>query len=284
MAGDVEQVPPGADKEDDDNNADFNAGLTGTEPTATPAPPPGPTPAPTPEPTPAPTEAPKYVQVTEDDWKSLNERAAKIDEISATVEKRLDQAFGKVGGIERIVKELQTKTPEGVAVQLDEADFDELKNEFPEIAALQIKGLNKVLSKFKGTADPAEIEKAVNQRLEKIQGDLAESTLDVVFDGWKDEVKTPKFHAWMKDQAPDVKALAASANFTDAAKLLRLYEKAKNAAPTPAPAPTPSPTPAPPSARQRQIAAAVPPKGDGGTPPGPNEDDDFTAGLKYRSG
>ena len=82
-------------------------------------------------------------------------------------------------------------------------------------------------------------------------------------------------------QPEDVKALAASNKVTDAARMLRLYEKAKVAPP-----PARTQTPAPNRAFARTTAAAVPPRGDGGHPPGPSEDDDFEAGFnsRHRSG
>lgn len=299
MAGEAgDEVVPAQEAAEIENDDDFNAGYGGDkEPTATPAP----TPEPTDQPTPAPTEAPKYVQITEQDWQSLTARAAKIDEIGATLDKKLDTAFGKIGGIERFVKDLQTQTPAGEAVKVDEDAFKELVDEYPELGKLTANAFNKAIAKFRGTggADPAAIEKIVAPRVQEATEKVIGETLNLVLPKWKEHVKTPDFSAWFKTQPPQVQALANSDGFDDSAQMLSLYRQhlvAKSAPPT-APAAAASATSAAtsaavaaasakaattPSSRQRQIAAAVPPRGDGGHPPAATEDDQFEAGFKYQ--
>jgi hypothetical protein len=264
MAGEVTEEPVELAGEQEEHDADFAAGFGGTEaPTATPAP----TPAPTPEPSPAP--APEFVQITREEWEATRQRAAKVEEIEATHRQRFDQAFGKLGGLERKLAELQQATPAGEVVQVSEADFEDLAKDYPELAALTAKGLTKALGKFKGGGmDPEALEKVVSERIQAARAsdraELIDSTLNAILgtDDWVSEgVNTEAYK--------------------DAAKLMRSFARHRNA---PAPTPTPAPTPAPVSARERQIAAAVPPRGDGGHPPGPSEDDEFNAGFKYRSG
>ena len=223
-----------------------------------------------PEPTPEPTPAPKYVQITEDEWNDTRARAAKVEEIGATWGKRFDQAFGKMGGLERKLAEITAATPQGEAVAVNADDFAELKDQYPELGELTIKGLNKVLGKIK-TGSGLD-EKTVNERVEQataaVRAEMIDSTLNAILDtdDWAQEVKTPAYLTWQQQQPADVLALAQSAKLSDAAKLMRLYAKAKNA---PAATPTVAATPAAPqtSSRQRQLAAAVMPKGEGGSPP-----------------
>lgn len=279
--------------EDDNDDADFAAGFSGAaeEPTATPALTPEPTAAPTPVPTAAP--APEYVQITREEWDSTKARAAKVDEIDATHRQRLDQVFGKMGGLERRITELTAATPSGEAVQISDADFEELKKDYPELVPFMTKDLNKILGRMKGAAglDTDAVTKLVGEKIQaasqEIRAQTVEASLEAVFPGWKEEVRTPQFATWINSQAADVKALASSDKVGDAAKMLRLYDTAKSApaaTPAPSPAPTPAPTQAPPSStRQRQVAAAVPPRGDGGHPPASGEDDDFEQGYRTRS-
>lgn len=278
MSGEQQQAAPDTPAAEDEHDDDFNAGFSGSEdvPTATPAPSPEPTPAPTPAPA-----APEYVQITRDEWDSTKARAAKVDEIEATSRQRLDQVFGKMGGLERKLTELTAGTPAGEAVQVSDADFEELAQEYgPEMAALTAKGLNKILGRMKGAGglDTDAVTKLVGEKIQaasqEIRAQTVEASLEAVFPGWKEEVKTPAFATWINAQAADVKALASSDKVGDAAKMLRLFDKAKSA---------PAQTPAPSNTRQRQIAAAVPPRGDGGHPPAPEDDDDFNAGFNYRS-
>ena len=256
------------------------------EPTETPAPAPE-------ESSPAPAAAPEFVQITKDEWSATQARAAKVDEIEATWTKRMDQAFGKMGGLERKFAELQSGTPMGQAVQVDESDFEDMVREYPELAAQQIKGLNKTLAKLRGTGggfDPAAVEKQIATAVETVKVDL---TLDAVLPKWKAQVNTPEFDGWisshkgwdtrLKDKAfvsanladsnsplaqfvkanPDEPvSLYLSSEVDQAAKMLRLY-KDRNVKPAPA---AKAVAPAQPSVRQRQIAAAVPPKSEGVAP------------------
>lgn len=239
-------------------------------------------PAATPEPSPAPTPAPKFVQVTEDEWNRVQASAARLTEVEATLRKRIDDTHGALGGLNRKLAELQQTTPQGEAVQVDDADFAELATDYPELAALTAKGLNKIIGRLKGGAgmDPEALEKVVNERIEQARkadrAELIDTTLNAIVDGvWQDEVKTPAYQAWEQSQPQEVKALAVSDKLNDAAKLMRLYAKAKNA---PAPAPT-TPPQAGPSTRQRQVAAAVIPRGDGAAAPPPAGKSPFRAGY-----
>lgn len=222
--------------------------------------------------------APKYVQVTEEEWSRVSSSAAKIDEVTATLGKRLDDARGEMGGLKRRLSELQTVTPKGESVQLGDDDFAELKGEYPELGELTVKGLNRVLGKLKGTGtDPAAIEKAV--------APLRDDMLEMAFPGWKDEVRTPDFKDWLTGQDETVKALAASDSHADAARLLRKFttrtktEAAKPAAARAARTPAAPAASAQPSMRSRQIAAAVAPRGDSAAPPSTSGKTPFQAGF-----
>lgn len=305
MSGATEQ--PGTPAADEEVQAGatnaFQAGFDSDDdeaPTETPAPAPSPA---EPAPTPAPSPEPKYVQITEDDWNSIRTRAAKVDEIEATWSKKLDTAFGKVGGIERKLAELQTATPQGEALQLDEADFADLKDQYPEIGELTLKAMNKALSRIKGTAgvDSEALNKQLESKLSEataaIRRELEEERLEDVLPNWKQEVNTPAFDAWitaqkgwdtrLKDaafvranladpQSPLSKWVAAnpdepvslylSTKTSGAARMLRAYDASRKSASAPPPTQPPAPPQAQLTVRQRQLAAAVPPRSDSASP------------------
>lgn len=273
---------PAVEDEHDEHDADFDAGFSGQDetPTATPAPTPAPSPAATPAPTPAP--APEYVQLTKADWEAVSARAAKVDSIEATVTRRFDEAFGKMGGMQREIAKVVQATPQGQEVELP----PEFLAEYPEIAA----HMKTAFGKLKGTggADHESVKRMVTEALEPalatVRQETVDASLEAVFPGWKADAKTEKFTTWLNGQAEDVKALASSDKVSDAARMLHLFYKAVEAPPAPpaTPTSTPAPTPAPSTARTRQLAAAVPPKGSGGHAPAPAEDDDFNEGFKYR--
>lgn len=211
------------------------------------------------------TPPPEYIQIERKDWEALNQRMAKVDQIETTVGKRFDDAFSRLGGFQREITKLQTATPSGAAVQVSDEDFAEFKEQYPELAELTVKGLNKALGKVKGTAsnavDPEALQRSVTEATQAIKAEATDAMLDAIVDGdWKEEVNTPAFGDWLQGQPENVKALANSARMGDAAKLLRTY-KAR-----PAATPTPAATPAQPSMRSRQMAAAVTPRGSSGSP------------------
>lgn len=266
----------------DDQDADFDSGFNGTEtPTETPAP----ATEKTPEPTAAPAPSPEYVQITKEQWEATQQRAAKVDEITATWNKRYDQAFGRLGGLERTLKEMAQKAPEGDSVQISDEDFADLKREYPEMADYTIAGLTKVLGKIRtgASANPDAVSKALAERLdpaiENMRKEVVNSSLEAVFPGWTDDINTQAFKDWHASQTEEVKALINSDKLRDAAKMLKLFY-----ADASKPPPTPAPTQPPVNTRQRQLAAAVPPKGDGGHAPAPTEDDEFEQGYKTRKG
>jgi hypothetical protein len=249
MAGETEEVV----KTESNFEAGFDSGSTET---------------PTEETKPAAEEAPKeeaapepkYAQITEAQYQDLMAKAASVD-----------KAFGKIGGIERTLATLQT--PSGQSIEVSADDFAELREEFPELAELQAKGLNKVLGKLKGPAsDPAAIDKLVGDRVADVRKQLIDASLDAIVDGdWVTEFNSPECQTWMNSQPENVQALAASDSARDAARFLRMYQASK-AKPKPEPKPEPS-------TRKQQLEAAIPPKGTGGHPSSPKENA-FAAGFE----
>jgi hypothetical protein len=234
------------------------------------------------------------VEVDEAELESLRKRAAAADganEQIVAMNAKFDKAFGQIGSLKQVVEKLRTETPAGESVEISEADFKELADAYPEIGKLTAQGLNKVLGKFKGTggADPEAVDKIVNERLAAARTEMAkelatqvtDATLNGILPRWREKVKSPEFGAWMKAQPPEVQALAESSDLGDAADMLRRYRRALEK-PAPPPAPAAPAAQARGNVRQRQIAAAVPVKGDGAAAPAAahTEDDDFNAGFQ----
>ncbi len=288
------------DTNHDEHDDDFDAGFSGTptetpgstaedkssedgaaQPAATQA---GEQPAaPAAEATPA--EVPEFVQITRTQFDDIMRKASEVDNLKANLQQTADKVYGKIGGVERILKDLREQ-PAGQPLKLSEEDFAELKAEFPDLAALHIKGMQRMLDKLplRGAAvDPEAIEKVVQERTATVRTEVVDSRLDEIVDGdWREEVKKPEFDAWLTKQPDDIKALAESASLRDASRMLRLY-KAHRDAPPPQPQPTTPAAPAASPTRSRVLAAAVAPRGTVGKPPvNPSEDDEFDAG--FRSG
>lgn len=158
---------------DNQSEAAGFASLFNDEPTETPA---GNEQTQTPEPAEAaqePAPPPKLAQITEEQYADLLARAAAVDELKAELGKKVDTAFGKIGEVNRLIASLQQSTPAGEAISLNDDDLAELSSEFPEIAAMTAKGLNRVLSRLKGTGGASpDIESLVQQRLAPVMESL----------------------------------------------------------------------------------------------------------------
>ena len=229
--------------------------------------------------------APKYAQITEDELNDLKARAAKIDEIKATQEKSFGTAFGKIGGIERVLQQLQAMPTLG---ELSQDDFVELKEQFPELAEMQVKGLNRALAKLKATApaagiDPLRVEELVQERIgtamQKAEVDKrAEqvTALDADHPDWRELVAKPEFEVWKATQPTRFQKTFSKT--WDADFLSDAFADFKASLNKPKPAAAPAPV-VPQSTRKDRLAAAVNPRGTGGHAPGPSEDDDFNAGF-----
>lgn len=107
----------------------------------------------------------EYAKITAAQFQDLLTRVGQSDETKAAVDKVRGDAFGKIGGLERTIKQLQEATPVGQAITVTGEDLASFKSEFPDLADNLAKDLTKVLSKFKGTApvaDPIDNTERVN--------------------------------------------------------------------------------------------------------------------------
>lgn len=198
---------------DDQSEAAGFASLFKDGPTETPA---GNEQTQTPEPAEAaqePAPPPKLAQITEDQYAELLARAAAVDELKAGLDKKVDQAFGKIGDVNRLIASLQQSTPAGEAISLNDDDLAELSSEFPEIAAMTAKGLNRVLSRLKGTGGTSpDIESIVQQRLApvmealptRVEAMVSEKLLAKEHGDWRAIVGKPdektEYRAWLSTQ------------------------------------------------------------------------------------
>ena len=271
---------------------EFNAGFTqeGAGPTTTPeiAKPTeedkGQVKEPEQKPNPAePAHEPKYVQVTEDELQRLRSAATAIDEIKAESKRQFDAAFGKIGGMQQLLDQLKSQTPSGQAVALTEEDFADLKEQWPELADLTLKGFNKVLDKLKGTGAPTatiDVDKLVAERLapeidrvrQEYRTEITDLRLRAHHKDWKTVLNSQDFLAWEKTlpQEEQQKFLTSS-DPEYVAEMITKFKTAQQAAADKAKKN---------STRQELIEASVAPRGTGGHAPAPSEDDEFDAGFR----
>lgn len=219
-----------------DAQAAFDAAFDGKVPTATPEP--------TEEPEQEeakPEPEPEYAQITKAELADLMAKAS-----------RVDGAYGEIGGIKRKLNEMQA-TPEGQSVVFTADDFPELAKEYPELIGAHVKDMNKALGKFKvPKADPAVLDRIVNERVSATRKELMDSHFDGVVGGdWVAEVNSDGFKKWAQTQPAE---LVQSESVRDVSGLLRSWRSVKETA-----------KPAPKTySRKQQLEAAITPKGTGG--------------------
>lgn len=229
----------------------------------------------------APAPAPKFVQVTEDEWNSIKASAAKVTQIEATLEKSMGTAFGKIGGIERTLRELDS----GTKIEVPDDDIKALNDGgFPELAKAlgQLKNLRSLPGGGGVAAD--KIEELVQQRLapamEQVQNTrirLETRYLNTAHPDWQQIDKDPAFSAWTGSlPAEEQQALVKASNDWDAEAIstfMTRFKEHRKANKPAAPAPS-----APSDTRKSRMQAAVTPRGSGA--PAADPDDDFEAGFK----
>lgn len=283
-----QETPVVENPEVPENDDDFTAGFGGeAEPTETPEPlstentegqsedPP------TQEPEAAP--GPKIATLTEDEVNELKSKAEQFDKLR----KMQDTAFGKIGGIERILSQMQQQTPSGVKVEITDDIVDDIKEDFPEIAEAQLKVLKRFAEKLTGTQplqapkDEPPAAPAIDPEtlVERAKREMAEETLDGTHEGWREIIGLPdedgnipdtEFRRWLATQderyQDRVESAYSPAIIGKAVDDFNAY-KAKNQAQV--------------NTRKARIEAAVTPKGTGGHAPSrSSDDDDFEAGFR----
>ena len=207
---------------------------------------------------------------------------------------KLDEGFGTLGNVHQLVKSLQASTGKGEAIVATEDDIKELLDEaegFPMLAKQLIPGLNRILSRVKGTGTALDTdtlltkaeERVATRFLHEAKADLLSEYPDYHEIVWGDQddgrpfsaVKTP-FTAWMATQAEPIRKRLYSSNNPDyLARQLTRFKTETTAKPSTAEG-------LPKNDRTTRLAAAVTPKGVAPAS-APAEEDSFRAGFNGES-
>jgi len=281
-------------------DADFDGGFVAvtaapTEPTASPVAdePQTETPETTEPAEPATEPAPEFVPLTKAQYDELLSSAAQVKEIKGALEKQFGTAFGKIGGIERTIRELQDATPKGQTLSLSEDDFEEMKADFPDIAKMTVAGFNRALAKIKGTGpattaqpaqtfDPKQIDALVTERLgpeitkvrQEVRQEAAMDVVDSLNPGWRKTVNTQEWKDWVMAQPEEERqTILNSWRPSEVLSALTKFNEHITAAKKPAPKPKADPKP-------NRFASNVAPKSAGGVSPAQPDEDDFDVGFK----
>lgn len=309
----VEETPSAeAIEEEQVLQAAFEAGLTGAEIEPTEKTPPADANQDTPRvedvpnveekvETPAPVE-PVLAKITEAQFQDILAKSKTVDEVRSGMEKLRGDAFGKIGGLERVLKQLQESTPVGQAIEVTDKDLEEIREEYPDLTVKLAKVFTRVLGRFKGTGAPApgqtdeafaervnsladaRVAHVLQEREERAKAEAAEALTSMHKD-WR-EVIGPKdsdtnFRKWLKTQGQEYEEeVLDSWNPRVLSTAIRKFKTHEE---------TQTKKPAPPAngqdARSRRLAEAIPARGGAAPPAGPQPktlEDEFLAGLNSR--
>ncbi len=229
------------------------------------------------------------VQLTKKEYDELKALSTALSDYQATVNKRLDSNFGKLGNLEQIIRSIQDSSAAGEPVS--DEDIAELKSEFPEVAQTLLPALNRVVGKMRGTrkagasaqpSQPATPQPSVDELIRQVETRANMRIMTAIEPDWESTIRKPEFTAWLEKQPEDYRTKVQDTEEPSVLQEALSAFKAQQPKPTPA---TPTPKPSVPSARQRTLAAAVTPKGDadlGGS--SGNAEDEMEAGYKQSKG
>jgi hypothetical protein len=191
--------------------------------------------------------------------------AAQAPEWAKAQEDLRSAMLGKIGGLERSVRDLAAKTPAGQPLEFTAADFEEMQRDFPDLVKMTVDGFNRGLKRggISGTStDPALIEQRVTERLTaelpKLKEESALELMDTVRESWRDEVNSPAYKAWLLTQpAAYQEQINRTWKPAIVLKSLEQFDAAKPKAPAARPL---SVVPSPTTPRRSRMASAVTPK------------------------
>lgn len=221
--------------------------------------------------------APELATITKDQFDDLLRKAASIDEMRAENKRLSDTVFGKIGGMQQSLAQLQSHG----AVEISDDDFAFTREAFPELAVMIGDDMKKVVGKLRGTGqatpfDPAQVEQLIAQRLDpalqKVTVDYETKLLRAYHPDWKQVVNSEDFRKWGQSLPPgELQAMNDSNDANFLADRIAAFKAVKPSAPPPSTKVV--------ATRQTRLAAAVAPRGTGGHPSGPTELDDFEQGF-----
>jgi hypothetical protein len=163
---------------------------------------------PPPETTPPP-EPPKLAEITEEQFTNLLNAAKEVDNLKDALHRQMGGVHGKMGGLEKMLKDMQAATPAGQSLEVTSAHFEEMTKEFPDLVDMTVKGLNRALKTVRGTAPPVvDFDAKVNEGIKAALPDVVrtvkqETTLELMttlLPDWETTVHSPEYLAWLTTQ------------------------------------------------------------------------------------
>ena len=218
-------------------------------------------------------KAPEYAQITVEELALLRSGAALSNELKATLEKVQGTAFGKIGGIERQLKELSS----GKRFAVDPEKLQQYRDDgFPELAD--------ALEHFSSAASPGAASQPDHEQLAQAVTPLVERKVEARLlsrdhPDWEAVSQDPAFTAFVKYLPQERQAALVKAsddwNSAHISREMTAYKDSLKPKVQPAQAQEPDYA----STRRNLMQAAVTPRGTSAAP-GETPDDSFNAGFR----
>lgn len=229
---------------------------------------------------------PQPPSVTNEQLQELLATAGSVKELTDGLKKLRDDAFGKIGGIERLIKQAEKVTESGLDLTLTDEDFAEVDSEVPMLTKPLQKLVNKILKQAKvkvPTAEALDVNALRDQFHAEVEAKMAERELNLNrsfeerlltdrYPEWKETVVTPEFKTWLANE--DKVSPGYQRTFMESwsareiggvLKKFNAHQDAENAKTPSPPAPKPKTTPSSQS-RVERLKEAIPPKASSVTP------------------
>lgn len=227
---------------------------------------------------------PETVSITVDEWKAMQARVAEIDNLKSETTRRVDQALGKYGELNRTIQEIRQKPQGGFALSREK--LDRLKVDYPELAELLAEGVQVQESKQEVTAnavDPEEIKRLAEQTAaDKYQELVVKSEMRELgrrHKDWGDVVKSEDFAKWVQTlPAEEAQTLITSTDADEISAGLDRFKEQKAQAESAAKAALAKANKQ--QSASKRLEAAITPTGTAGGPPSLTERDLFLQGFK----
>lgn len=231
-------------------------------------------------------------ELTPDEVRKALEVLQTIPDIQSKIDKLRGDAFGKIGGLERVLNALK-EAPFGQEITVQEADLQELNEQFPETTKALAPALTRVLNKYKGTGVkvPTIDQDAIIREATAIADQLSTKRVAMALlterhEDWPELVgaadSQTEFRTWVKAQGPEVEQeIFSSWDHRKLSKKLTEFKEHKKAEAKANAKPTPTSPAKQPDTRSARLAEAIQPRG-GKLPPTPKAktpEEEFEAGF-----
>lgn len=226
---------------------------------------------------------PEYAQITTEELAALRAGAALSAELKATLEKVQGTAFGKIGGIERQLKELAQVRTAGKRLNFTSEQIEQYRNDgFPELADV----LEAVQDGIGGAASPAapDHDELAGQIAPKVTQQVEQRLLAREHPDWQQIDQSPEWVAYVKALPQDrLNSLVQASEDFDSSVISRemsAFKKARDDAAAASAKAAKDAQANSATARKDRLYGGQTPRGNGGVQAtGTTPEDEFLAGF-----